>query len=76
MASNSEISRATNVKDFESLITSTTVIGKYQNPSKDSIKFSALQILLASLKTSLNEVDTIQCIYILQCSKNKLCLNF
>jgi hypothetical protein len=46
MASISETGHAKNVTNLESLITSITAFGTSYNPSKDSIKLTALQALL------------------------------
>ena len=48
MASISETGHANNVANLESLIISATAFGTSYNPSKDSIKLPALQILLTN----------------------------
>ena len=53
MASVSDNSHAKNVTNFDSLISAVITIGAAYNPSKDSIKLSALQSLLTSAKESL-----------------------
>ena len=63
MASVSETGHAKNVTNLESLITSITAYGTSYNPSKDSIKLSALQALLTASKQSLNAVNIAQSAY-------------
>ncbi len=63
MASISETSHAKNVTNLESLITSITAFGTSFNPSKDSIKLPALQILLTNSNNSLIAVNTAQSSY-------------
>ena len=63
MASVSETGHANNVANFESLITSATAFGTSYNPSKESIKLTALQILLANSKETLNSLNISQSAY-------------
>ena len=63
MASISETGHANNVANFESLITSATAFGTSYNPSKDSIKLTALQALLTASKESLNALNIVQSAY-------------
>ena len=63
MASTSETGHAKNVTNLESLITSITAFGTSYNPSKDSIKLTALQALLTASKQSLNAVNIAQSAY-------------
>lgn len=63
MASNSETGHAKNVTNLESLITSATALGTSYNPSKDSIKISALQTLLSTSKEALSTVNTAESAY-------------
>ena len=53
MANTSDNSHAKNVTNFESLISAVTIIGNAYKPTKDSIKLTALQMLLASANDSL-----------------------
>ena len=53
MANTSDNSHAKNVTNFESLISAVTIIGDAYKPTKDSIKLTALQMLLASANDSL-----------------------
>ena len=63
MASTSETGHAKNVTNLESLITSATALGTSYNPSKDSIKLSALQTLLSTSKGALSAVNTAESAY-------------
>lgn len=63
MASTSETGHAKNVTNLESLITSATALGTSYNPSKDSIKLSALQALLSTSKEALSTVNTVESAY-------------
>ena len=63
MASISETGHANNVANLESLIISATAFGTSYNPSKDSIKLTALQTLLTASKESLNAVNIAQSAY-------------
>ena len=63
MASTSETGHANNVANFENLITSATAFGTSYNPSKASIKLTALQIILANSKESLNSLNISQSAY-------------
>lgn len=63
MASTSETGHVMNVANFENLITSIIALGTSYNPSKDSIKLDALQILLNESKESLNAVNIAQAAY-------------
>jgi len=57
MASISETSIATNVANFEVLISAITAFGTNYNPSKEIFKLPALLTLLDDSKTSLNAVN-------------------
>jgi len=57
MASTSETGYAKNVANLETLITFVTAFGATYNPSKDTLKLSALQTLLSVAKASLNTVN-------------------
>jgi len=57
MASTSETGYAKNVANLETLITFVTAFGATYNPSKDTLKLSALQTLLSDAKASLNTVN-------------------
>ncbi|MDD3323346.1 MAG: hypothetical protein PHS59_18070, partial [Paludibacter sp.] len=57
MASISETSIATNVANFEVLISAITAFGTNYNPSKEIFKLPALLTLLGDSKTSLNAVN-------------------
>jgi hypothetical protein len=57
MASTSETGYAKNVANLETLISFITAFGATYNPSKDTIKLSALQTLLSDAKASLNTVN-------------------
>lgn len=63
MASTSETGHAKNVTNLESLITSIIALGTTYNPSRDSIKLTALQTLLDASKESLNTVNIAQAAY-------------
>jgi hypothetical protein len=63
MASTTETGHANNVANFESLIISATAFGTSYNPSKESIKLSALQILLTNSKETLNSLNISQSAY-------------
>lgn len=63
MANASETGYAKNVSNFESLLTSIVAFGSSYNPSKDSIKRPALELLLASAKDSLSGVNTLLSTY-------------
>ena len=63
MATTTETGHANNVANFESLITSATAFGTSYNPSKASIKLTALQIILANSKESLNSLNISQSAY-------------
>ena len=63
MASTSETGHANNVANLENLITSATAFGTSYNPSKESIKLTALQILLANSKETLNSLNISQSAY-------------
>jgi hypothetical protein len=58
MASTSETGHANNVANLESLITSITAYGTSYNPSKESIKLSALQNLLIASQNAIYGVNT------------------
>jgi hypothetical protein len=57
MATINETGHAKNVANFENLITNVSGYGRAYNPSKESIKLSALNALLASAKASINLVN-------------------
>ena len=63
MTSVSETGHAKNVSNFDSLISSVIAFGKTYNPSKESIKLTALQGLQNTIKNSLNELYSAQAIY-------------
>ena len=54
MASTSETGHAKNVTNLESLITSVSAFGTSYNPSKESLKLTALQTLLTASKSSMS----------------------
>ena len=59
MASTSESGHAKNVANLESLISFVKGYGATYNPSKDSIKIEALELILANAKNSLIDIDTV-----------------
>lgn len=59
MANTSESGHAKNVANLESLISFVKGYGATYNPSKDSIKIEALELILANAKKSLIDIDTI-----------------
>ena len=59
MASTTESGHAKNVSNFESLISFVKGYGATYNPSKDSIKIVALELILANSKQSLIDIDTL-----------------
>lgn len=63
MASTSETGHAKNVTNLESLITSIIALGTTYNPSRDSIKLTALQTPLNVSTESLNTVNIAQAAY-------------
>ena len=63
MTSISETGHAKNVSNFDSLISSVIAFGQTYNPSKESIKLSALQSLQTVAKNSLNELYIAQANY-------------
>jgi hypothetical protein len=63
MASTSETGHANNVANFENLITSATAFGTSYNPSKSTLKLTALQTLFDAAKESLNAVNIAQSAY-------------
>jgi len=63
MTSISETGHAKNVSNFDSLISSVIAFGQTYNPSKESIKLSALQNLQTVAKNSLNELYIAQANY-------------
>lgn len=63
MAKTSETGYAKNVSNFESLLTSITAFGSSYNPSKDSIKRPALELLLTTAKDAYSEVNTLLSVY-------------
>lgn len=63
MTSTSETGHAKNVANLETLITAITAYGRDYNPSKESIKLTALQTLLANSKASLNAVNVAHSAY-------------
>jgi hypothetical protein len=58
MSSSIETGHAKNVANFENLITNVSGYGRAYNPSKESIKLSALNTLLASAKSTINLVNS------------------
>ena len=63
MASTSETGHAKNVTNLENLITSIIALGTSYNPTRDSIKLTALQTMLNASKESLNAVNIAQATY-------------
>jgi len=63
MASTSETGHAKNVANFESLISFVKGYGSTYNPSKDSIRIEALEVILANTKKSLIDIDTVSPAY-------------
>lgn len=63
MTSISETGHAKNVSNFDSLISSIIALGETYNPSKESIKLTALQALQVAAKNSLNELYIAQANY-------------
>jgi glutamyl/glutaminyl-tRNA synthetase len=63
MANTSETGHAKNVTNLESLITSIIALGTTYNPSRDSIKLTALQTQFDASKESLNTVNIAQAAY-------------
>jgi len=63
MSSQTETGHAKNVANFENLITNVSGFGQAYNPSKESIKLSALNTLLASAKSSINMVNSAEPAY-------------
>jgi hypothetical protein len=63
MSSQSETGHAKNVANFENLITNVTGFGTVYNPSKESIKLSALNTLLASSKGTIGEINSAESAY-------------
>jgi len=59
MASTSETGHAKNVANFESLISFVKGYGATYNPSKDSIRIEALEVILANAKNSFIDIDTV-----------------
>ena len=57
MASTSETGHPINVANFETIITDVTSYGSTYNPSKASLKVTALNTLLASAKSAVNAVS-------------------
>jgi len=57
MASTSETGYANNVANLETLISFATAFGATYNPSKDTLKLSALKTLFSDAKASLNTVN-------------------
>lgn len=58
MASTSETGHSINVANFETIITDITSYGTIYNPSKVSLKVTALNTLLASAKSAVNAVSS------------------
>jgi DNA repair exonuclease SbcCD ATPase subunit len=63
MANISETGHAKNVANFENLITNITGFGTVYNPSKESIKLSALNAQLAYAKNAIGEVNSTEPAY-------------
>ena len=59
MASTTESGHAKNVANLESLISFVKGYGATYNPSKDSIKIVALELILANTKQTLIDIDTV-----------------
>ena len=59
MANNPETGHAKNVSNFESLISFVKGYGATYNPSKNSIRIEALEVILANAKKSLIDIDTV-----------------
>lgn len=63
MATNSDISHAKNVTNFETLISAVTTFGETYNPSNERIKLPALQSLLAQATEALIALKNAQSAY-------------
>ncbi|MDD4215542.1 MAG: hypothetical protein PHR81_12100 [Bacteroidales bacterium] len=63
MASTSETGHAKNVANFEDLISYCTGYGTAYNPTKNSIKITAMNTLLTSARNSLQTVKTTKTAY-------------
>jgi len=63
MASTSETGHAKNVTNLESLITSVTAFGTSYNPSKETLKLTALQTLFTASKSSMSTLYVAQSSY-------------
>ena len=63
MTSTSETGHAKNVANFDSLISSVIAFGETYNPSKESIKLTALQSVQTTAKDSLNNLYIAQATY-------------
>jgi hypothetical protein len=59
MANNPETGHAKNVSNFESLISFVKGYRTTYNPSKNSIRIEALEVILANAKKSLIDIDTV-----------------
>lgn len=63
MASTSETGHAKNLANFDEVITSAITLGEAYNPSKPSLKLSAMQELSGNCKTSVLKVKTATAAY-------------
>ncbi len=59
MATNPETGHAKNVSNFESLLSFVKGYGESYNPSRDTIRITALELILANSKKSLIDIDTL-----------------
>ena len=59
MSNNPETGHAKNVSNFESLISFIKGYGATYNPSKDSIKVDALELILTNAKKSMVDIDNV-----------------
>ena len=59
MASTSETGHAKNVANFESLFSFVKGYGEAYNPSRDAIKISAIEEILANSQKSIADIDTL-----------------
>jgi len=59
MSSNPETGHAKNVSNFESLLSFVKGYGASYNPTRDAIRITALDEILANAKKSLTEIDTL-----------------
>lgn len=59
MANNPETGHAKNVSNFESLLSFVKGYGESYNPSRDTIRITALELILSNSKKSLINIDTL-----------------